>query len=202
MRFILWTLSAVLLSCSLSAQAVMYKWVDEDGQMHFGDKIPQKYQVKAHDELNENGMKTQHREAAKTPAEKTEERRLEEERKEAALEEKKERQLDRELLDTYTTERDLIIARDSRLDAVAIQMELSEIIIGSSNKKIKAMEKQVAEIKVSNREVPIELYNRMDNEKQQVAVQTRIMKKHKKRSDDISKKFHGYIERYRVARPN
>ena len=202
MRFILWTLSAVLLSCSLSAQAVMYKWVDEDGQMHFGDKIPQKYQVKAHDELNENGMKTQHREAAKTPAEKTEERRLEEERKEAALEEKKERQLDRELLDTYTTERDLIIARDSRLDAVAIQMELSEIIISSSNKKIKAMEKQVAEIKVSNREVPIELYNRLDNEKQQVAVQTRIMKKHKKRSDDISKKFHGHIERYRVARPN
>lgn len=202
MRFILLTLSAVFLSCSFSAQAVMYKWVDEDGQMHFGDKIPQKYLVKAHDELNEKGVKTQHREAAKTPAEKAEERRLEEERREAALEEKKERQLDRELLDTYTTERDLIIARDSRLDAVAIQMELSELIISSSNKKIEAMEKQAAEIKTSNREVPIELYNRIDNEKQQIVTQTRIMKKHKKRSDDISKKFHGYIERYRVARPN
>ena len=202
MRFILLTLSAVFLSCSFSAQAVMYKWVDEEGQMHFGDKIPQKYQIKEHDVLNEKGMKTQHREAAKTPAEKAEERRLEEERREAVLEEKKERQLDRELLDTYTTEHDLIIARDSRLDAVAIQMELSEIIISSSNKKIEAMEKQVAKIKVSNREVPIELYNRIDNEKQQIAVQTRIMKKHKKRSDDISKKFHGYIARYRVARPN
>ncbi len=202
MRFILLTLSAVVLSFSFYAQAVMYKWVDEEGQMHFGDKIPQKYQVKAHDELNEKGMTTQHREAAKTPAERAEEIRLEEERRVTALEEKKERQLDRELLDTYTTERDLIIARDSRLDAVAIQMELSEIIISSSNKKIEAMEKQAAEIKASNREVPIELNNRIDNEKQQVTVQTRIMKKHKKRSDNISKKFHGYIERYRVARPN
>ncbi len=42
MRIALFTLPVVLvvIVSSFSVQAKMYKWVDEDGQMHFGDKIP------------------------------------------------------------------------------------------------------------------------------------------------------------------
>ncbi len=46
MRFVLLTLSVVILLNPLAAQAKMYKWVDDEGQMHFGDRIPTKYQVK------------------------------------------------------------------------------------------------------------------------------------------------------------
>ena len=125
MRFTLLTLSAVLLGCAFSAQAKMYKWVDENGQMHFGDRIPPEYVVKEHDELNEHGIKTKHREAAKTPEQKAEERRLEREQKKKALADKK---------------------------------------------------------------------------KQQVAVQTKVMESHKKRSVDISEQFNGYIERFKVLK--
>lgn len=200
MRFTLFTLSMVLLSCSFTAQAKMYKWVDENGQMHFGDKIPPQYLVKEHDELNEQGVKIKHREAAKTAEEKAEERRLEKERKKAALVEKKKKQRDRVLLDTYTTERDLIVARDSRLDAVGSQIQLAETIISDSNKKIESMEQQVTEIKASNREVPIDLYNRIDREKQQVAVQSKVMESHIKRRDEITVQFNGYIKRFKVLK--
>jgi hypothetical protein len=200
MRFILFTVSAALLTCTLSAQAKMYKWVDEDGQVHFGDKIPTKYLVKEHDELNELGVKTRHREAAKTPEQKAEERRLEREQKKIELAEKKKKQRDRVLLDTYTTERDLIVARDSRLDAVNSQINLAESIINDSNNKIESMEQQVAEIKASNREVPVDLYKRIDNEKQQVAVQSKVMENHKKRSIEISEQFNGYIDRFKVLK--
>jgi len=200
MRFILLTVSAILLTCTFSVQAKMYKWVDENGQVHFGDKIPTKYLVKEHDELNELGVKTRHREAAKTPEQKAEERRLEREQKKIELEEKKKKQRDRVLLDTYTTERDLIVARDSRLDAVNSQINLAESIINDSNNKIESMEQQVAEIKASNREVPVDLYKRIDNEKQQVAVQTKVMESHKKRSIDISEQFNGYIDRFKVLK--
>ena len=165
MRFSLFALSAVLMSCAFSAQAKMYKWVDENGQVHFGDKIPPKYLVKQHEELNEQGVTTKVREAAKTPEEKAEEKRLERERKKAEILEKRKKARDRVLLDTYTTERDLIVARDSRLDAVNSQIKLAETIISDSNKKIESMEKQVVQIKASNREVPIELYDRIDREK-------------------------------------
>ena len=200
MRFTFLTLSFVLLAYAFPTQAKMYKWVDENGQVHFGDRIPTKYLVKEHDELNEHGVRTRHREAAKTPEQKAEERRLEREREKIALAEKKKKQRDRVLLDTYTTERDLIVARDSRLDAVNSQIRLAKSIISDSNNKIESMEQQVTEIKASNREVPADLYQRIDNEKQQVAVQAMVMENHKKRSIEIAEQFNGYIERFKVLK--
>lgn len=200
MRFVLFTLSAVFLFSPFAAQAKMYKWVDENGQMHFGDKIPTKYLVKEHEELNEQGVTVKHKEAAKTPEQKAEEKRQEKERKQAALEEKKKKQRDRVLLDTYTTERDLIVARDSRLDAVDSQIHLAESIIKDSNNKIESMEKRVTAIKASNREVPPELFQRIEREKQQVSVQSEVMANHKKRHDEISVQFNGYIERFKVLK--
>ncbi len=199
MRFTLFTLSVALLSCVFSAQAKMYKWIDENGEMHFGDKIPQKYLAKEHDVLNEHGMKVKHKEAEKNAQEKAEEQRLEQERKKAVLEVQKKKKLDRVLLDAYDSENDLIIARDSRLDAVSTQIRLSEAIISESNKKIKSMEERVAQIKVSGRKVPDNLYVSLENEKQQVATQTRVMQIHKKRSDEISEKYNDYVKRFREA---
>ena len=200
MRFVLLTFSAILLSSPFAAQAKMYKWVDENGQMHFGDKIPPKYMVKEHQELNEHGVVTKHKEAAKTPQQKAEERRLKKEQEKMAQEEKKKKQRDRVLLDTYTTERDLIVARDSRLEAVDSQINLAESIINDSNENIESLEKQIAQIKASNREVPEELYQRIEIEKRQVKVQSGVMKNHKKRRDEISEQFDDYIERFKVLK--
>ena len=200
MRFVLLTFFAILFSSSFTAQAKMYKWVDENGQMHFGDKIPPQYQVKEHQELNEHGVVTKHKEAAKTPQQKAEERRLERERKKQASIEKKKKQRDRVLLDTYTTERDLIVARDSILEAVDSQINLAESIINDSNKNIESLETQIEQIKATNREVPEELYQRLDIEKKQVEVQSGVMKNHKKRHDEISEQFNGYIERFKVLK--
>jgi hypothetical protein len=202
MRFPFLSLAVILLSSTFSAQAKMYKWVDENGQMHFGDKIPPKYLVKEHDELNAQGVSVKHRPAAKTPEQKAEARRLKNEQKKAALIEKKKRQRDRVLLDTYTTERDLIVARDSRLDAVGSQIKLAETIISDSNKKIDTMEKQITQIRASNREVPLDLYDRVDNEKQQVTVQTKVMENHIIRRDEIAVQFKDYIDRFNVLKAN
>ena len=69
MRFPFLVMAAVLISSSFLVQAKMFKWVDENGQMHFGDKIPQKYQVKEHEELNDQGVSLKQLAAAKTPEE-------------------------------------------------------------------------------------------------------------------------------------
>jgi hypothetical protein len=194
------SLTAILLTSTFSVQATMYKWVDDEGQMHFGDKIPTKYLAKEHDELNEQGVPTKHTDAAKTAEEKAEEKRLAIEKKQAAIIEKRKQQRDRVLLDTYTTERDLIVARDSRLEAVDSQIHLAETIIHDSNNKIESMEKQITQIKASNREVPANLIQKIDLERRQVKVQTVVMQSHKKRRDEIAKQFNGYIERFKVLK--
>jgi hypothetical protein len=168
--------------------------------MHFGDKIPTQYLVKEHEELNEQGVTVKHKDAAKTAEEQAAEKRLEKERKLAELEEKKKKQRDRVLLDTYTTERDLIVARDSRLEAVGSQIQLAESIIEDSNNKIESMEKQVTQIKSSNREVPADLYQRIEGEKRQVQVHSQVMQNHIKRRDEIATQFNGYIERFNVLK--
>lgn len=200
MRFSLLPLAIILVSSAFSAQAKMYKWMDDEGQVHFGDKIPPEYLVKEHEELNEHGIKIKDKAAAKTKEQKAAERRLKAEQKKAALIEKRKQQRDRVLLDTYTTERDLIVARDSRLDAVGSQIQLAETIIRDSNKKIETMEAQIVRIQESNRQVPLDLYDRVENEKQQVVVQTKVMETHKRRRAEIDKQFNDYIERFKVLK--
>lgn len=200
MRPALFVSSVVLIGSAFTAQATMYKWVDENGQMHFSDKVPLKYMDMEHHELNESGVVIKHKEAAKTPEELVEEKRLAKERKKAALVEKRKKQRDRVLLDTYTTERDLIVARDARLDAVGSQIRLAETIISDSNKNIESLEAQVAQIKVTNREVPTVVYERIESEKQQVSVQTQVKKNHEIHRDEISTQFTDYIERFKVLK--
>ena len=200
MRVVLLTISIGLLLAPWTAQAILYKWVDDEGRVHFGDRIPVQFQLKAHDEMNHRGIVLKHREAAKTPEQRAEARLLEKERKKVELAEKKRKQRDRVLLDTYTTERDLIVARDSRLEAVGSQVQLAETIISDSNKTIGSLEKQVVQIKASNREVPADIYQRIDSEKQQVKVQSQVKQGHIKRRDEITAQFSGYVERFKVLK--
>jgi hypothetical protein len=200
MRFTLHLLPVAVVVLSFSAHAKMYKWEDENGQIHFGDRIPAKYLVKEHDELNDSGVVTSHKAAAKTAEQKAEEQRLEKERKLAEQEEKRKQQRDRVLLDTYTTERDLILARDSRLDAVDSQINLAKSLIKDSNSKIESMEKQVAQLKASGHEIPHDLYERIDIQKQQISVQSKVMENHKKRRDEISAQFNDYISRFKALK--
>jgi hypothetical protein len=200
MRFLLLIITSILLSSSFAVQSKMYKWVDDEGLMHFGDKIPQKYLVKEHDVLDDRGMTAKHREAAKTPEQIAEEKRLKEEQQKAEREAEKRRRLDRVLLDAYDSENDLIRARDSRMDDVALQIQLANSNITASNKKIASLEKQVGQIKASNREVPANLYDNLNIEKREVAAQKRIVESNKKRSAEITEKYNGYIKRFRAAR--
>ena len=199
MRFPFLAFVVVLISSSFIVQAKMYKWVDEDGNMHFGDKIPAKYLAKEHEELNERGLKTRHKEAEKTAAEKAEDKRRKQELEQAARDAEKKKRLDRVLLDAYDSERDLIKARDSRLDDVALQIQLSEAVINGSSKKLASLEKKVAQAKSSNHEVPANLYSGIEIEKKQIATQNRVMASHNKRSEEISLKYDDYIKRFRAA---
>ncbi len=193
-------LLVVFFAATFSVQAKLYKWVDENGQTHFGDRIPPKYQMKKHVELNEQGGVVKRYEAAETAEQRAERKRRERERKKAEFEARKQQQRDRVLLDTYTTERDLILARDSRLDAVDSQIRLAESIINDSTNNIKVLNKQIENIKASGLKVPADMFDRLENDRQQIAVHTRVVAKQRKRREEIARQFNGYIERFRTLK--
>jgi len=188
---------ALLIITVSPVQAKMYKWVDENGQTHFGDKIPVQYLEKEHKELNAQGNTIKKIDAMPTEEEKQEMKRLAEIKKEEDEKIKESQKRDRVLLDTYTTERDLIAARDARLDAVGSQVQLSESIIVEAERKLKQTQDQIANIKAQGNEVPKNVSDKIAMEESQLATYKEVAKGHHKRKQEIMEQFEGYIKRFR-----
>jgi len=200
----LMTLFILIFACSLPVQAKMYKWVDEDGNTHFGDRIPTKYMNKEHRELNEQGATVKKHEEVKVETEEQRKERLrrarieKEEKKKAEVQAKQ----DKVLLDTYTTERDLDAALKARLDAVDSQLQLSNSIVQNARKKLDLTEKQITRIKAGSKEVPKNMLDKMENEEKQLKTYQEVAAGHEKRKQEIKEQFGVYIKRFRELKAN
>ena len=180
-------------------QAKMFKWVDEEGNVHFGDQVPNQYLNKEHKELNQQGAVMETHEAIKedTPEERKEKNRLEQIKKAEQEKIKEQAKRDRVLLDTYTTERDLDAALKARLDAVNSQLQLSESIIAETKRKLDLTEKQITRLKASGKEVPKNISKKMNREEKQLRTYQELAASHEKRKQEIKEQFGDYINRFR-----
>ena len=144
------------------AHAAMKKWVDEFGQVHYGDRVPFEYLRNEHSELNDQGVTIHRSKKMKSEEEYTAEalqRKIQViADKKKQLEERRAALRDRVLIDTFTTENDLMIARDARLDSVDSQISLAKTLIKNDNKKLADVTKRIKEIEASGRKAPENLY--------------------------------------------
>ncbi len=105
----------------------MYKWVDEQGITHYGDRIPPEYASQAHDVVNAQGIEVQRLEAQKTP----EQSALEDQLK---LEEAQRASRDKNLLNTYVSVQEIERLRDQRVtllsDQIRVTTQFLEILDG------------------------------------------------------------------------
>ncbi len=191
------TMALLCIVCSLPVQGKMYKWVDENGQMHFGDSIPMQYRVGKHMELNEKGALVKTHAAQETEEQRLEKKRIEELRKEEALRATEQEKKDRGLLDSYNSEQELIIARDTRIEAVDTQLKLSHSIIEDTQQKLEATQKQIAGINASGRQVPENLIAKLEHEKSLLASYEKVAAQHLEKKNKIHQQFNEYINRFR-----
>jgi Domain of unknown function (DUF4124) len=158
MRLVQNTGLLLILLSLLPAQAARNKWVDEKGQTHYGDRVPAQYLSKQRQVLNDQGIVVRKHNRLKTDEERTEEQKkraiqLEKDKRDLISNRKKALR-DRVLTDTFTTERDILMARDRRIDAITSQINLTETIIKDDEKKLAAIKKRIENIEKSNRTVP------------------------------------------------
>ncbi|HWP94914.1 MAG TPA: DUF4124 domain-containing protein [Gammaproteobacteria bacterium] len=173
----------------------LYKWVDENGVVHYGDKIPPEYAKQEREVLTEQGIKVDTLEAQKTPeqlaAEAAERERQEQERK--AAEERAAH--DRMLLATYTSVADLERARDRRIQDLEAQVRVTSGTIANLETQLAELEKQRKTFVASGREVPAQLdqdieHARADllrNQQFLIAKQQEIEKTRRTFADDIAR---------------
>ena len=103
-------------------QKKLYRWVDKNGQVHYGDSVPAEYAEQDRDVLNRQGVPVGREEGTITP----EEAAVKAAADKAARDEQKRKLRDRVLLQTYQSVQELEILRDNRLDLVDAQLTIQE----------------------------------------------------------------------------
>ncbi len=175
--------------------AGLYKWVDENGKTHYGDKPPAQ-SGSAHSILNSRGLTIDEVNRAQTAEERAEETRIAEENKARFLEQQKNRHRDNVLLQTFTTERDLLLTRDDRLSALQGAILLSQRRIDGWSSKLADVEGQIGAFE-SAEQIPIRLKNERDHLQRRIANSEEYKQKKQEEHESTAAQFLRDLTRYR-----
>ena len=153
-------LALILLAFSKQAGAgALYKWIDENGQIRYSDRLPPNQVKKKHQQLNSQGVVLSTKEAAKSDeelaAEAEAKRKLEEQQaREAKLKEAQDKK-DQVLLLTFSSEEELGLARDNRLEVLDSVIQLINKSIATTQQQLEELMANADEIYLSRgKEVP------------------------------------------------
>jgi len=125
--------------------AVSYRWVDEHGEVHYGDRIPPQYSQQESALLNSQGVQI-----GKLAAQRTAQQAEEDARRDRTVLEQKQR--DNFLLTTYTSVKDIEELRDERLGQLQGQRQAAEIYVGSLRERLLALQTRAEMYKPYNTE--------------------------------------------------
>ncbi len=118
---------------STNDKSVTYRWTDEQGIVHYGDRVPPQYSQKERTVLNSQGVEVRKLDAQKTPEQLAEEQRI----RQAALRQK---QHDAFLMNTYTSVKDIEALRDLRLDQLKGQKIAAQQYVESLQSRLGALQ--------------------------------------------------------------
>jgi hypothetical protein len=135
-----------LLPLSVAAQQQSrdtYKWVDDEGIIHYGDSIPPEYADKPKQRLNDQAVPVEHLEGKKT------EEQLAAEKKAAELEMQKElqRRADQALLNTYVSVEEIVMHRDRRVELFRAQARVTELYLRNLARRLDQLKREAGRYK-------------------------------------------------------
>jgi len=127
--------------------AKLYKWVDDKGEVHYGDSIPPQYANRDRNVLNDKGVRVGFEEGEVTLEERAviEARKAAEEADRAAKAEIARR--DRMLLETYLTVADIEDLRNRRLELLESQIKVTELYLTNLRKRLVALQEEASAYK-------------------------------------------------------
>ena len=120
----------------------LFKWVDKDGKVHYGDQVPPEYADQDKEQLNKQAQVVKKIDGAATPEEIA--ARVKQQQDEAATKQRAEH--DKILLSTYSTIADLERARDARLAALRGQINIASSSVASLETEIARLEQAIAKL--------------------------------------------------------
>jgi hypothetical protein len=134
------------------AQPKLYRYVDENGVVHYADHIPPEYAKTDRVILNTHGVAVGFEEGEITAEERAEMQRLEAEAAEAERVRADRVRRDRMLLETYLSVADIEDLRDRRLELVGAQIKVTELYLTNLRKRLLGLQAEANRFKPYNAE--------------------------------------------------
>jgi Domain of unknown function (DUF4124) len=174
---------------------IAYRWVDEQGVVHYGDNIPPQYANKEKTLLNSEGVEVGRLDGQKSP-----EQQATDARDHAAL--AKQKQHDAFLVTTYTSVKDIEALRDARLDELKGQRAATEQYTDSLRVRLaslqtRAMNFQPYSPRADARRMPDDLAEDLVHTVNELREQTSALAARNEEESALRAQFQSDIERYR-----
>ena len=183
------------------AQERVFKWVDEDGQVHYGDSIPVEYSELPKEVLNEDGIVVDNLDGKKTEEQKEAER-LQSERM-AALAER--RRADEALLATYLTVEEILMHRDRRVQLFQAQSRVTELSLSNLGDRLDSLREEASRYQPYSEDpdapmIPDDLAAHLKDTKDTIARHERNLEKYQSDEQRIIARFAGDISRFKTLK--
>jgi hypothetical protein len=178
-----------------SPKTVTYRWVDDQGVVHYGDQIPPQYTSKDRAVLNSQGVEVGHLDAERTPEQQAEDAR-------ARADQMRQRQHDAFLITTYTSVEDIEALRDVRLEQLHGQRSAAEQYLETlrgrlSNLQSSAFKFQPYSAQANARRMPDDLAETLVRTVDELREQSAALASQTQQESDLRSQFQADIERYR-----
>lgn len=194
--------AALLCVPASNVAGALYKWVDEEGNIRYSDRLPPAQSGKKHHKLNASGVVVNTREAAKSDEElaaEAEARRIAEEKaaEEARLKKIQDHQ-DQVLLMTFSSEEELQLARENRLAVLNSVIQLINSSIETTQSKLSELQDNADQNFLSQgKEVPGGLAQKIEFFTRKVETRTQQLELKLSEKAKINEKYDTDLARYR-----
>jgi hypothetical protein len=187
----------IVLVCSSALAGKLYRWVDDNGNVHFSDKIPPSEVEHGRQLLNREGLVTGTIERAKTPEELAKQQEMERLRAEQKRVLAAQEAADRVLLRTFRSEDDMVLARNGKLEALEVGIRLARGNIRRYQAKLADLQGQAATHERSGRSVPAYLLAAIQNMLTQINDSYLLIHEKERQQQGIRDVFAKDIKRFR-----
>jgi len=182
-------------SSTSKSGGIAYRWVDEQGVVHYGDHIPPQYASQERAVLNREGVEVGHIDAAKSPEQASADA-------QAKAEALKQRQHDSFLVSTYTSVKDIEALRDARLDQMQGQHAAAEQYVESLRARLGSLQSRAVNYRPYNarpdaRRMPDDLAENLVRTLDEMRTQSSSLAAKGEEEKNLRAQFDADIERYR-----
>jgi hypothetical protein len=190
--------AAVFLLTAQHARATTYKWVDDQGIVHYTDKMPPEAVNKGSVELNKQGIPIKKNDPALTP-EQRKARDADEERQRQATQQRSEiERRDRALLQSYTTEGEIDLARKRALGTIDAQVQSAQAYSAQLTKRKQQLDTQRAAS--SDKTVSPVIERELTNIDEELAKQADLVAGKRREADTVNARYDADKQRWQTLK--